>query len=94
MKKLVLDTLNEIFNEKIVDDQAKWEYLKYNIKNYTINFFNKLARKKTKKKSLTQKQNSSIFKKNYVDNIDYKACNQQLDSIYKKKEKKKHENQK
>ena len=32
MKKLILDTLNELFNENILDGQVKWEYLKYNIK--------------------------------------------------------------
>ena len=29
IKKIILDTLNEIFNEKILDDQVKLEYLKY-----------------------------------------------------------------
>ena len=32
MKKFILDTLNELFNENILDGQVKWEYLKYNIK--------------------------------------------------------------
>ena len=27
MKKIILDTLNEMFNENILDDQVKWEYL-------------------------------------------------------------------
>ena len=27
-EKLILGTLNELFNEDIVDDQVKWEYLK------------------------------------------------------------------
>ena len=49
MKKFILDTLNELFNENIIDDQVKWEYLKYNIRNYTIKFSKKLA-KNTKKK--------------------------------------------
>ena len=38
---------------------VKWEYLKYNIRKYTINFSKQLA-KTTNKKTLTQKQNSSI----------------------------------
>ena len=29
IKKFILDTLNEIFNEKILDDQVKLEYLQY-----------------------------------------------------------------
>ena len=31
MKNFILDTLNELFSENILDDQVKWEYLKYNI---------------------------------------------------------------
>ena len=44
MKKIILDTLNELFNEDSLNDQAKWKYLKYNIKKYTINLSKKLAR--------------------------------------------------
>ena len=32
MKKLILDTLNELFNENILGGLVKWEYLKYNIR--------------------------------------------------------------
>ena len=53
MKKLILDTLNELLNVNILDDQVKWEYLKCNIKRYTINFSKKLAKKKQIRKSLT-----------------------------------------
>ena len=48
MKKLISDTLNELFMENILDDQVKWEYLKYNIRKCSINFSKKLA-KNTKK---------------------------------------------
>ena len=49
MKKFFSDTLNELFNENILDDQVKWEYLKYNIRKYTINFSKKLAKNTNKK---------------------------------------------
>ena len=52
MKKSISDILNELFNENILDDQVKWEYLKYHIRKYTVNFSKKLA-KNTNKKSLT-----------------------------------------
>ena len=52
MKKFISDTLNKLFNENILDDQVKWEYLKYNIRKYSINFPEKLV-KNTDKKSLT-----------------------------------------
>ena len=38
MKKIVLDSLNEFFNENIVDDQLKWEYLKYDIRSTPSTF--------------------------------------------------------
>ena len=49
MKKFISDTLNELINENISDDQVKWEYLKYNIRKYTMNFFKKLAKNTNKK---------------------------------------------
>ena len=41
IKKIILDTLNELFNENILDDQVKWECLKYSIRKYTIEFSEK-----------------------------------------------------
>ena len=49
MKKFISDTLTELFNENIMDDQVKWEYLKYNIRKCTINFSGKPAKNTNKK---------------------------------------------
>ena len=49
MKKFISDTLNELINENISDDKVKWEYLKYNIRKYTMNFFKKLAKNTNKR---------------------------------------------
>ena len=38
MKKKLLDILNELFNENILDNQVKWEYLKYDIESTPSNF--------------------------------------------------------
>ena len=46
MKKFTSDTLNELFNESILDNQVKWEYLKYNIGKDTIDFSKKAQLKK------------------------------------------------
>ena len=89
MKKFISDTLNELFNENILDDQVKWEYLKYNIRKYTINFSKKLA-KNTNKKIVDLETKLKHFEKdyeNYVDHIDYKVCKQPLDAIYEEKAK-------
>ena len=48
MKKVFLDTLNEVFIENILDDQVKWEYLKNNIRKYNIKFSKKLAKNTNK----------------------------------------------
>ena len=32
MKKIMLNTLNVLFNVNVLDDQVKWEYLKHNIR--------------------------------------------------------------
>ena len=58
-------------------------YLKYIIRKYTINFSKKLA-KNTNKKIVDLEITLKHFEKdyeNYVDNIDYKVCKQQLDAI-------------
>ena len=49
MKKFISDTLNEFFNENILDGQVKWECLKHNIRKCTINFSKKLAKNTNKK---------------------------------------------
>ena len=87
MKKFILDTLNELFTENILDDQVKWEYLKYNIRKYTIKFSKELAKITNKTiDDLETKLKHYGKHENYVDNIDYKVCKQQLDEIYKKKQ--------
>ena len=66
MKKFILDILNEVFNENILDDQVKWEYFKYRIRKYTINFSKN--HQKTNKKISDFKHFEKH--KNYVDNTD------------------------
>ena len=60
--------------------------MKYNIRKYTIKCPKKLA-KNTNKKIADLERKLKHFEKheNYVDNIDYKVCKQQLDAIYEKK---------
>ena len=55
MKKCISDTLIELFNENILDDQIKWEYFEYNITKYTITFSKKLAKNKSKNVDLESK---------------------------------------
>ena len=82
MKKFILDTLNELFTENILHDQVKWEYLKYNIRKYTIKFSKELAKNTNKTiDDLETKLKDYEKLENYVDNIDYKVCKLQLDEM-------------
>ena len=87
-KKIILDTLNKLFNENILDNQVLWEYMKDNIRKYTIKFSKELA-KNTNKTIADLETKLKHYEKheNYVDNIDYKVCKQQLDEIYERKAK-------
>ena len=42
MNELISDTLNELINGNILDDQLKWKYLKYNIRKYTVDLYKRL----------------------------------------------------
>ena len=68
------------FNKNILDDQVKWGYLKYHIRKYTISLSKKLAKNKNKKIADLE---TKLKHENYVDDIDYNICEQQLDAIYK-----------
>ena len=85
-KKIILDTLNELISESTLDDQVKWQYLKYNIRKHTITF-SKDPAKTTNKAIADLETKLKHFEKheNYVDKIDYKVYKQQLDRIYEKK---------
>ena len=61
MKKFILDTLNELFNENILDNQVKWEYWKYNSRKYIIKFSKELA-ESTNKTTADLEKNLSIMK--------------------------------
>ena len=80
MKKFISDILNKLFNKNILDDQVKWGYLKYHIRKYTISFSKKLAKNKNKKIADLE---TKLKHENYVDNIDYKICEQQLEATCK-----------
>ena len=69
-KKFISATVNEFFNENILDDQIEYKYSKYNIRNYTINFSKNL----TKLKHFEKKNKNRL----------YKVFKQQLDAIYEK----------
>ena len=66
---------------------VKWEYLKCNIRKHTVNFSKTLAKNTKKIADLQAKLKHSEKPEDYVDNIDYKVCKQQLDALYEEKAK-------
>ena len=61
--------------------------MKYNIRKYTIKFSKKLAKNANKKIAdfETRLKHFEKHYENYVDKIDYKVCEQQLDARYEEK---------
>ena len=62
--------------------------MKYSIRKYTIKFSKELAKNTNKTiDDLETKLKHYEKHENYVDNIDFKFCKQQLDEIYERKAK-------
>ena len=79
MKKLISNTLNELINKKILDDLLKWKYSKYSIRKYAVD---KIVANLEAKLEHFEKHYED-----YINNIDFQVCKQQLDVIHKEKEK-------
>ena len=85
MKSHISDILNFLNNENIKDDQVIWEYLKYEIRKFTIQYLERLAktlreeRKCLERKLKILEQNSES---NLNNNPEYDECKTQLEDIY------------
>ena len=56
MKAHIVNTQKNLDKENIKDDQARWEYLKYEIRKFSIKF-SKLLSKNTKTQTFFSKKN-------------------------------------
>ena len=79
MKKLISNTLNELINKKILDDLLKWEYSKCSIRKYAVD--------KIVADLETKLEHFEKHYEDYINNIDFQVCKQQLNVIHKEKEK-------
>ena len=85
MKIHISDILNSLHKENIVDDQVIWEYLKYEIRKFTIQYTKRLAKAlRNEREYLEEKlklleQNSES---NLSDNPEYYECKTKLEDIY------------
>ena len=81
--KNVLDNLDQ---DNIVDPQFRWEYLKYEIRKFSIHFSKGIARnKKIERTYLENKLKTLENSPSFVNNPEYIETNEKLDKIYQEK---------
>ena len=86
MKGYIANTQENLDKENIRDDQARWEYLKYEIRKFSIKF-SKLLSKNTKAQTLLLEKKLKLLEcaTNYLDHSEYITCKSKLDQLYEEK---------
>ena len=56
MKNYIFETLRTFDQDKITDKHLKWEYLKYEIRKFTMNFSKNLVKEKNKNRNFLEKE--------------------------------------
>ena len=86
MKTLIKNVLDNLDQNSIVDPQFRWEYLKYEMRKFSIHFSKDIARnKKTERTYLENKFKTLETRPDFVDNPEYTETNEKLDKIYQEK---------
>ena len=85
MKNHIYDILNFLNNENMKDDQVIWEYLKYEIKKFTIQYSKPLAKTLREERECLERK-LKILEQNSESNLnnnpEYYQCKTQLEDIY------------
>ena len=87
IKAHIANTQKSLDKENIRDDQARWEYLKYEIRKFSIKF-SKLLSKNTKTHTLLlekKKLKSLECTAKFLDNSEYISCKCKLDQFCEEK---------
>ena len=73
--------------DKITDKYLRWEYLKYDIRKFTMNFSKNLVKEENKDRNFLEKELKKLQKNlnNFQTNEQYLECKQKLQNIYTKK---------
>ena len=86
IKTLIKNVLDNLDRDSIVDSQFRWEYLKYEIRKFSIHFSKDIARnKKIEKTYLENKLKILESRPNFVNSPEYTETNEKLDKIYQEK---------
>ena len=86
MKEQISTCLNLLEKENILDDQVRWEYLKYEVRKFSIKFSKAQAKKLRWEKVLLEKKLKNL-ESNMNNHEDYNNCKTYLEQIYKIKAK-------
>ena len=63
MKNQISETLHMLDQDKITDKHLRWEFLKYEIRKFTINFSKKLVKEENKDWNFLEKELKKLEKK-------------------------------
>ena len=83
LKKLIKNVLENLDQDNIVDPQFRWEYLKFELRKFSIHCSKGIARtKKTERTYLENKLKTLENSPSFVINPEYIETNEKLDKIY------------
>ena len=87
MKTHIADTLNLLDNENILDQNVRWDFLKYEIRKFTIDFSKALSKNEKQEVSYLEKKLKGLQcdLSNTKTRDQYLDCKDKLENIYKKK---------
>ena len=86
IKKHILLTIKMLYNDDLRDEQVRWEYLKYEIRKFTILFSKNLA-KEARKEKQSLEENVKYFESsvtNYHNDLQYMEYKERLNTVYSK----------
>ena len=85
MKFHIKNTLQTLDIEGITDFQVRWEFLKYEIRKFSIEFSKLQAQGTIKEKMFLENKLKKLQNNtNYIENLEYIDCRNKLDNMNKK----------
>ena len=85
MKAHIANIQKNLDKEIIRDNQARWEYLKYEIRKFSIKFSKELSKYTKAHTLLLEKIQKSLECTTYLGNSEYITCKNKLDKLFDQK---------
>ena len=82
MKEHIPTCLNLLKKENILDDQARWDYLKYEVRKSSIKLSKAQAKKLRLERVLLEEKLKNL-ESNMNNHEEYNGCKSQLEQTYK-----------